>query len=137
MRFKSFLPGIIWFVVSLVLLALPGDDLPHSKIFNIPFFDKYIHLAMFFILTALFCYPFFYLSEEPAVIKGWFTRVTIYAIVYGILMEYVQKFFVKERSFDLADMFFDALGCLAGLVAATQIYGKKIGPNRNRGRNQN
>lgn len=137
MTFKSFLPGITWFIISVVLLTLPGKDLPHNELFNIPFFDKYVHLTMFFMLTALFCYPFFYFPGDNSIIKSWFIKIAVYVIIYGILMEYVQKFFVNERSFDLADMLFDALGSIAGLISVSSYYSKKIGPNRNRGRNQN
>lgn len=137
MSVKSFLPAISWLILSMILLAIPGKDLPHSKFFEIPFFDKYVHFFMFLILTVLFCYPFFYLPAKTAVIKAWFLKIASYAVVYGILMEYVQRFFVQDRSFDVADMAVDALGSLVGLLIAVQAYSKKIGPNRHRGRNQN
>lgn len=137
MRFTSFLPGITWFIISAVLLTLPGNDLPHNDLFNIPFFDKYVHLTMFFMLTAFFCYPFFYFDANASSIKSWFNKIVVLVILYGILMEFVQKYLNNGRSFDLVDIVFDALGSLAGLIAIRQLYVKKIGPNRNRGRNQN
>ena len=137
MRFTSFLPGIAWFIISAVLLALPGKDLPHNNLFDIPFFDKYVHFTMFLMLTTLFSYPLAYQSVDEATAKSWFTKVVVYVILYGILMEFVQKYFVYGRSFDLIDIVFDSLGSLAGLVVIRKFYGKKIGPNRNRGRNQN
>ena len=33
---------------------------------------------------------------------------------YGIAMEFVQKYFVPFRSFDLGDIIADGVGCLAG-----------------------
>ena len=137
MRLTSFLPGIIWFIISAVLLALPGDALPHNKLFNIPFFDKYVHFTMFLMLTALFSYPFIFSDADETIVKAWFNKVAMYVILYGILMEFVQKYFVTGRSFDVTDILFDSLGSLAGLLVARKIMSKKIGPNRNRGRNQN
>jgi VanZ family protein len=137
MRFTSFLPGIAWFIISVVLLALPGDDLPHNDLFNIPFFDKYVHFGMFFMLTALFTYPFIYAAADEEVAKRWFNKVAIYVILYGIIMEFVQKYCVYGRSFDVVDIVFDTLGSVAALVVIRKFYNKKIGPNRNRGRNQN
>ena len=137
MRFTSFLPAIFWFIISVVLLALPGNDLPHSDLFNIPFFDKYIHTIMFFVLTVLFCYPFILYNTSGKIIKSWFFKVTISAIVYGIIMEFVQKYLVYGRSFDVIDIVFDAIGSVAGLIVINRYFNKKIGPNRNRGRNQN
>ncbi|GEO11943.1 VanZ family protein [Segetibacter aerophilus] len=137
MRFSLFLPGIIWFIISAILLALPGSDLPHSDFFDIPFFDKYVHLTMFLLLTAAFCYPFIFSSFSEPVIKSWFLKIVGFAVLYGIAMEFVQKYLVYGRSFDLIDIVFDTLGSLAGLALITLYYSKKIGPNRNRGRNQN
>ncbi|MCW3107183.1 MAG: hypothetical protein JWQ09_1689 [Segetibacter sp.] len=88
-------------------------------------------------LTTLFCYPFLYLQDGDSAIKEWFNKVAVYVILYGIIMEFVQKYLVYGRSFDLADIAFDAFGTLAGLIVMRKLYVKKIGPNRNRGRNQN
>ena len=120
-----------------MLLTLRGNDLPHSSFFDIPYFDKYVHFSMFFMLVALFSYPFFYVDLSASEIKGWMTRITIYVILYGIAMEFVQKFMANGRSFDLIDIIFDALGSVAALIVLRIFYDKKIGPNRNRGRNQN
>jgi VanZ family protein len=137
MNLKSFLPATAWLLTSIFLLALPSNDLPHSRFFDIPFFDKYVHFGMFFLLTALFSYPFIFLDTDHSVIKAWFYRVSVYVIGYGILMEFVQKFLNNGRSFDLADIVFDSLGSVAGLLLVSTVYKNKIGPNRNRGRNQN
>lgn len=137
MRFISFLPAIAWFIISFVLLALPGNDLPQSDFFNIPFFDKYIHTIMFFVLTVLFCYPFIFYRKSAAVIKSWFLKITMCAVIYGITMEFVQKYLVYGRSFDVIDIVFDIIGSVAGLILVNRYFSKKIGPNRNRGRNQN
>lgn len=137
MNFTSFLPGIIWFIISAVLLTIPGNDLPHNNLFNIPFFDKYVHFAMFFMLTTLFCYPFFHGNPKQVAAKTSFNKVSVYVILYGIVMEYVQKYLVSARSFDFVDIVFDTTGSLTGLFVVRQFYAKKIGPNRNRGRNQN
>lgn len=136
MKLTSFLPAFTWFVVSVILLALPGKDLPHNDIFNIPFFDKYIHFTMFLMLTTLFCYAILKWPIEQNNKKLWFIRIAVLVIIYGVIMEFVQKFFVVGRSFDLVDIVFDTVGSLAGLIIINQ-YSKKIGPNRNRGRNQN
>src|SRR4051794_9857636 len=108
MTFKSFLPATVWLVTSIFLLAIPGNDLPHSRFFDIPFFDKFVHFGMFFLLTALFSYPFFYLDTDESIVKVWFYRIAVYVIAYGILMEFVQKFLANGRSFDLADIVFDS-----------------------------
>src|SRR5438105_4509008 len=103
MNLTFFFPGFTWFFFFPDLFTLPGNDLPHNDLFNIPFFDKYVHLTMFFMLTALFCYPFSYFDADHSFIKSWFNKIAVYVILYGILMEFVQKYFVYGRSFDVVD----------------------------------
>ncbi len=134
MRVISFIPAIVWFITSIILLTLPGSNLPHS---TLPYFDKFVHFVMFFLLTVLFSYPFLKLSEKLPAIKAAFSKVAFYAILYGIIMEFVQKFFTAGRSFDVIDILFDAVGSFSGLLVIRQYALKKIGPNENRGRNQN
>lgn len=40
--------------------------------------------------------------------------VTTAALVYGIAMEFIQQYFVVNRSFDTGDIVADAIGCLIG-----------------------
>jgi VanZ family protein len=137
MSLKSYLPAVVWLIISAVLLALPGNDLPHGDFLNIPFFDKYVHLGMFLLLTVLFCYPLVNSGLEKRTIRSRFIKITVLAILYGVMMEYVQLYLVYGRSFDVMDIVFDAIGSLAGYLAITWYYHKKIGPDGNRGRNQN
>lgn len=137
MKFLYFVPAAFWFVVTIVLLTLPQNDLPHSSVFYIPYFDKLVHLAMFFLLTTLLCFPFVKISTKRSIITAVFLKIALYVILYGVIMEFVQKFFTSTRSFDVADILFDSIGSLSGLLVIRQYTSKKIGPNENRGRNQN
>src|SRR4051812_29676552 len=110
MRPISFLPAVAWFIVSAILLTLPASNLPHSSFFDIPYFDKYVHTGMFFLLTALFSLPFTTIKTAPLKVIASFNRIVIYVITYGILMEYVQKYMANGRSFDTNDIIFDVIG---------------------------
>jgi len=136
MRVLYFVPAIIWLIASIILLTLPPSDFPHSSFFSLPYLDKYIHLAMFFLLTVLFSYPFSKLLAKTETIISTFNTVTACVILYGIIIEFVQKFFTSGRTFDLSDILFDALGSFLGLLVMRHLQ-IKIGPNENRGRNQN
>ncbi len=52
-------------------------------------------------------------------------------------MEFVQKYFIPNRSFDVGDIIADGIGCAIGFVLSARPLYKKIDPCRNRGRNQN
>ena len=45
--------------------------------------------------------------------------------VYGIIMEYIQKYFIPNRSFDLVDILADTIGSIAGLLVATKLFIKR------------
>jgi VanZ family protein len=79
---------------------------------------------MFFLLTALFCFPFLKVSDQPLPI---FATIAGGVILYGVIMEFIQKHFASARSFDLVDIVFDTIGSLAGLVAM-QLFIQKNRP---------
>ena len=54
-----------------------------------------------------------------------FVWVALGSSVYGIIMEYIQKYFIPNRSFDLLDIIADTIGSIAGLVLATKVYIKR------------
>jgi VanZ family protein len=137
MAIKWFVPAFIWFIISFILLTLPGDNLPHNNLFNIPFFDKYVHTAIFALLTILFAFPYTMGNYGQEQFNRKLLKVVLVVIAYGIAMEFVQKYFARGRSFDVIDIFFDSVGSLAGVTVTVIYYRKKIGPDGNRGRNQN
>src|SRR3954454_5356595 len=55
----SFLPAFIWLIITFILLVLPGSDIPKAPIFNLVYFDKWVHIGMFGVLMLLWGYPFF------------------------------------------------------------------------------
>ena len=123
-----FFPAIAWFIISIILLTLPGNDLPHNSLFDIPNFDKLVHFGMFFLLTTLFSFPFSKLSTKMSTIMSFFYKTAFFVILYGIIMEYVQKYFTFERTFDMMDILFDTIGSIAGLVAIRQYTLQKNRP---------
>lgn len=105
--------SIVWFLIVTVLLCIPGSDLPKSGFFDaIPFFDKWVHIFLFCVLTYLFLAGFLEQKRTKAALI-----IVILAIGYGTIMEFVQKYFIPNRSFDLTDILADAIGCILGYVA--------------------
>lgn len=125
MRILFFAPAVTSLIISVILLTLPANDLPHSGLFDLPNFDKLVHFGMFFLLTVLFCLPFYKLTAEPSSLPVIFNKIALYVILYGIIMELVQKYFTTGRSFDFADILFDGLGSLTGLIAVRRFALKK------------
>lgn len=137
MVLKHFVPAICWLVSTTILLTMPGNDLPDVGFLDIPYLDKVVHLGLCLVLTLLFCFPFRRSALSRQAVRSWIISIVLYGIAYGIIMEFVQKYAVRNRSFDVVDIVFDAIGCVIGGWIAWRLWGKKIGPDRNRGRNQN
>ena len=110
-RFLLFIPALIWVIVIYVLLTLPESDLPQSPVFDIIYFDKWVHIGLFATLVFLFSFP---LKKSYSSQSSVYLFVVLAAIAYGIAMEFVQKFFTSDRSFDVTDMIADAAGCFIG-----------------------
>ncbi|MDQ6755566.1 MAG: VanZ family protein [Bacteroidota bacterium] len=109
--FKKFLPGIAWFFIVLYLTCLPGNDLPKiGWLTKIIFFDKWVHIGLFGMLMFLFCFPFYRSSFTAKERLYYFIKIAIAVSVWGLTIEFIQKYFVPGRSFDLLDWFADSLG---------------------------
>jgi len=117
--FKTLAWVIFEFVLIFILLSMPGSDIQStdwiSIILHLPFADKVIHMGLFGSL-ALSLFSHF---EQYSNISFRSTRTKalslIACILYGIGMEFYQKYFVPSRSLDVIDMLADAMGALLAL----------------------
>lgn len=117
----KFGPALCWFIITLVLLILPGSALPKIGWLDNLQFDKMVHIGMFFILVFLFFMPFIKREISLDKKKSILLRIALLGLGYGILMEFVQKFWVPYRSFDLFDIVADGAGSFLPLLFFRQI----------------
>jgi VanZ family protein len=122
-----FLAAITWFVISVVLLTLPGSDFPSEDWLDKIYFDKWVHIGMFSIMVVLWCLA--WRSKDQNYNSGRlasaFWTIAVLCLVYGIIMEFVQKYYIPLRSFDVSDIAADAVGSLAGVIFSLKRYIKK------------
>jgi hypothetical protein len=114
--FAYFLPGIAWFFVVGLLTLMPASDVPEVGWFDkIPQFDKFVHAVLFGGLVILFGIPI-YKSQIPFSQKvNYAIRISIAAVIWGITIEFLQKFFVPSRDFYLMEWAADTFGVLNAL----------------------
>ena len=115
-RFTRFIPAIGWFVISLILLCLPGSTIPKYPWLATIYADKWIHVFLFFMLCFLFAFPFRSSRYSGDQRKKWFLLIICCGITYGVVMEFVQKYWVANRSFEIWDIAADSTGCLLAYV---------------------
>jgi VanZ family protein len=114
--FSNRIPALIWTIIIFILLALPGNLLPNENHFNIPNLDKYVHITLFG--SFVFLWSFYYLVKQEKNNNSYRQSVVILivACLYGIAMEYVQKYFIPNRYFDIYDIVADIVGAVTGFL---------------------
>ncbi len=120
---KKFTPGIAWFFLVLILLCLPGSEFPKAKIpwLEAIFFDKWVHMGLFCILAYLWMMP---IAKSNIGIQNklqLITKIFLATCVWGLATEFIQKYFIPFRSYDLWDWFADSVGAFIAWI-----YWKKI-----------
>jgi VanZ family protein len=58
-------------------------------------------------------------------LKTLFILIGVFCLVYGIGMEFIQKYFITNRSFDSGDIIADGIGCVLGVFYSRKRYKKK------------
>jgi VanZ family protein len=116
---KSKMLAIGWLILMCILFVIPGSALPEQSWFADIQLDKLVHIGLFSVLIFLWCSAF----ELGLPANAWIVIMT--AIFYGLLVEYVQKTWIPNRSFDLYDLIADAIGSIVGLMVWLRVYRKK------------
>ncbi len=112
MKISHFLPAVSWFILSFILLTLPGSTVPRYPWLATIRADKWVHIGLFGMLCFLSMLPFRVSGYHNQQRKNWFLFITLCGILYGISMEFVQERWVINRSFEYGDITADAAGCI-------------------------
>ena len=121
----SFVFPILWLIISTVLLTIPGKAFPKENWLEKIWFDKWVHIGMFTIMVFLWCWAMLRMDFDKAKLKRVFIFIALLWLVYGTGMEFVQKYCVANRSFDIGDIIADGVGCAVGLIYSISRYIKK------------
>ncbi|ODT35092.1 MAG: hypothetical protein BGN92_04335 [Sphingobacteriales bacterium 41-5] len=114
-------PAIAWLAIVIILLVLPGSAFPQEVWPSEIQPDKVVHVVLFAILVWTFCRAF-YEKRPSSNLVYTFIIITITSILFGLIMEYVQKNFIPNRSFDEGDLIADAIGAVAGYIISCWLY---------------
>jgi VanZ family protein len=109
-------PPLTWVIAVTIALCLPGSALPKENWFDKIWLDKWIHVLLFSIMVFLWCQ---YFSKNSWKKIRYFVQIAFYFFLYGIAMEFVQKYFIPNRSFDLLDILADTAGCGIGVLISS------------------
>ena len=116
------MPGVAWFFIVLILMCLPGEDLPPTDWLHINFLDKWLHTLVFGFLVFLFCWPFHKSVFNGTERRYYFIKITIAVSLWGLTIEFIQKYFIPGRSFDLLEWVADSIGALTTFFICRRIF---------------
>ena len=108
---------LIWVIAEIalvfVLLSLPGNSFADRTgwLYLLPI-DKIVHIILFGSLALSFYCLFDHAGIQALQSVRAQALAMIFCIVYGIAMEYYQKWYVPSRGFEVMDMIADAAGVL-------------------------
>jgi VanZ family protein len=114
--------GVSWAVFILILCGLPGDQFRRSKIEHA---DMVIHAFLFGVLAFLLVVGFWKQSTYRTLRFYTMRKVFVLCVLYGVIVELLQATVFIDRSIELSDMMFNALGTVMGLITFSAIYGYK------------
>ncbi|MES1226411.1 MAG: VanZ family protein [Bacteroidota bacterium] len=116
-------PAALWSALIFVLLCLPGSVFPSEEVFHIPNLDKIIHIILFGCFVWLWAMYYRYNETEK---KSTLIKLVILSCAYGIAMEFIQKYFIPNRSFEIRDIMADCSGAIiTGIILRAT---KKLAP---------
>lgn len=121
-RAALFWPGIVWFLVVLVLICLPGEDVPESPWSAVPDFDKLVHAGLFGGIVFWFSMPFKKAPLQRQQKINLYLKLTIATVIWGITTEFIQKYFVPGRQFDLLDWAADSTGAIIAFFVCKKFF---------------
>ena len=103
-----------WLAFTTWLLVLPGSAFPKEDWLDKVYADKWIHILLMCALSLLWTLAL--ADDKPASLWKKIFTVGIGVTCYGLGMEFVQKYLVANRSFDMGDVVADAVGAFLPLV---------------------
>ena len=117
-----FLPGIAWFLLGLILICLPGEDVPKANFLDSINFDKIVHSTLFGGIVFLFCMPFKKAGYSKQDKLQLFIKITLATCMWGLTTEFIQRYFIVGRQFDLLDWAADSFGAVVAYFISVRFF---------------
>jgi len=114
--------AVIWLLLVTSLLCIPGTKFPKIDWQDKIWLDKWIHIFLFMILVILWSMAYSHKKNTQSTSRKIFFKIMVAGCLYGIAMEFVQKYFIPFRSFDPGDIIADGIGCVAGYFFAIKRF---------------
>lgn len=111
---RYYLPAMGWIILILFLCTMPGSAIPKVSFLDKLHADKIVHFFLFGGTVILLAYGYFKQKGHLSV-PGLFS-IAFVVTLYGLAIEFIQKYLVPNRSFELMDVLADGAGALMGAL---------------------
>jgi uncharacterized membrane protein YhaH (DUF805 family) len=104
---------VSWTLLTIILLCLPGSTIPSQGFFATPGIDKVVHVALFGGIVFFWAFNLYFRRLEELKWRKTIFLLTFFSIALGIVLEFLQLYYIPNRSFDGYDIIADSAGALA------------------------
>jgi VanZ family protein len=108
----------------MVVMFLPGNDIPHNDWLHINYFDKLVHAAIFGVMAFLFSWPVLKSALNRIQQQQYFLKVALAVSIWGLAAELIQKYFIPGRSYDIVDWIADTIGAFISLLILKKFFAR-------------
>lgn len=122
---RYYIPAILWSFIILILSGIPGNSLPDFSLRSIAQPDKIGHLGIYCIFVSIMLWGAYRNFRPDKIPRHVIVFILLFAIFYGISMEFMQSHFFSGRNFDVLDILANIIGCLIGMVSLRFFYRQK------------
>jgi hypothetical protein len=107
---------LAWTLITIGLLCLPGSTIPSTGVFSTKGIDKVVHAILFGGIVLLWGFNLYFRRNEKQKWQQIIVLLTLFSMGLGIGLEFLQRDYIPNRSFDGYDMIADSLGAVMAAV---------------------
>ena len=113
---------LCWTLITVSLLCIPGSLVPGDGLFSIKHLDKIVHVLLFGsnVLFWGWHYSKFIAQEK---LQRIYILIAACTILLGIMLEFIQRDFIPNRSFDGYDIVANAIGAVSAAIYLVSVRG--------------
>ena len=123
------LPIVVGLIIFAGTCLLNSTDVPQMP--QGIQWDKIAHFGMFFALSAVCLFDYYRLHNGNPNMKKWIFWGFVLPVIYGGVIELMQKYFFPSRSAEWGDFIADVLGSMTALAIALFLYKKSRKSEKN------
>ncbi len=103
---------ITWTALTIFLLCIPGTAIPSEGVFATDGIDKVVHAILFGGIVLLWGFNLYFRRSDNQKWQQIIVMLTLFSVGLGIGLEFLQRDYIPNRSFDGFDIIADSAGAL-------------------------